>query len=68
MTRIKIDDLPILESLSNEEVKQIFGGTDLIASAPPGSTSLPGPGVTQSPVSGAPGTQGASTPPTMTSP
>lgn len=51
MAKIKIEDLPILESLTNEEVKEIFGGDGTYAYAP-GTTQLPGSGTTQLPGSG----------------
>ncbi|MCY2965377.1 MAG: hypothetical protein NT069_17380 [Planctomycetota bacterium] len=36
MAKIKIDDLPMLESLTPDEVKGIFGGTDpTIGTTPP---------------------------------
>ncbi|MFN0050689.1 MAG: hypothetical protein ACKV0T_00770 [Planctomycetales bacterium] len=55
--KIKIEDLPMMEDLSAEEVKGIFGGTDPTS----GTTSLPGAGTTSLPGSGTTSLPGSGT-------
>ncbi|MFN0056504.1 MAG: hypothetical protein ACKV0T_30525 [Planctomycetales bacterium] len=55
--KIKLDDLPVMEDLSAEEVKGIVGGTGTTG----GTTSLPGAGTTNLPGAGTTSLPGSGT-------
>ncbi len=68
MAKIKIDDLPMLESLTPDEVKGIFGGTDptmattFTPSTNPNGTSTSGTSGTSTSGSGGTSTGGTQLP------
>ena len=57
MAKTKIEDLPMMEGLTEGEVKGIVGGTDPTS----GDTSLPGSGTTGLPGTGTTGLPGSGT-------
>lgn len=62
MARIKIEDLPLLNDLSSEEGKRIFGGAAALGSTtPPSNIGLPGLGTTGAPAPGTIGLPGMGT-------